>query len=118
MTYRELQLKSVRLRKQTLEAIFVTAGTLIALTVFVSGCVGTKYIFNPKEQMLVLQSHIHFLEIGPLRRIVELRRPTQHSFARQPLQMRCLTTGRVSKRQTQDRFRICDFGSNEQDRHN
>ncbi len=55
MTDRELQLKAGRF----------FASALIALTIFASGCVGTKYIYSPKEQMLVLQSHNHFLEIGP-----------------------------------------------------
>ena len=44
-------------------AICVCTGVLGL--VLLSGCVGKKYIYSPKEQMLVLQSHNHFLEIGP-----------------------------------------------------
>lgn len=33
--------------------------------VFLSGCVGTKISYNPKEQMVIASSHNHFLEIGP-----------------------------------------------------
>ena len=32
---------------------------------FLSGCVGTKYLYSPKEQMVILQSHNHLWEIGP-----------------------------------------------------
>ncbi|HEY1717548.1 MAG TPA: hypothetical protein VGH42_04540 [Verrucomicrobiae bacterium] len=33
--------------------------------VLLSGCVGTKYLYSPVEQMVTLQSHNHLLEIGP-----------------------------------------------------
>jgi hypothetical protein len=33
--------------------------------VILTGCVGTKYLYSPHEQMLVLRSHNHLLEIGP-----------------------------------------------------
>jgi hypothetical protein len=42
-----------------------TFAALPCVAMFLSGCVGTKYLYRQKEQMLVLQSHNHFLEIGP-----------------------------------------------------
>jgi len=33
--------------------------------VFLSGCIGTKISYSPKEQMVVASSHNHFLWIGP-----------------------------------------------------
>lgn len=36
-----------------------------AIVVLATGCVGTNYYYSPQEQMVIAQSHNHFLEIGP-----------------------------------------------------
>jgi hypothetical protein len=38
---------------------------LSGMGVLVSGCVGTNYFYSPKEEMLVLESHNDFMELGP-----------------------------------------------------
>ncbi len=51
--------------KPTLFRPAVGMGAASLALVFLSGCVGTNTAYCPGEQMVVIGSHNHFLEIGP-----------------------------------------------------
>ncbi|GEM_PF-4995741 len=59
----EVQSNVIAMKSKLLHRLALVAFPCAAL--FLSGCVGTKYFYSPKEQMVVVQSYNNFMEIGP-----------------------------------------------------